>query len=112
MKPPDWYDVQKYLVETVPIPRGYFHVKEGISQKHDLAVSSDSKTFTSIICVGSNVEDYYMVIRPIAQCTQGYVTTVSGQRVSLLNPERRQIKIDDLAHHLAWTCRFNGHMRR
>src|SRR4051812_41471612 len=38
------------------------------------------------------------------------VTTVSGNRVSLLDPQPDTIDIFDIAHSLSMLCRFNGHI--
>lgn len=40
------------------------------------------------------------------------ITTRSGRQVSLLNPQYSQIDIGDIAHGLAYQCRFNGHTSR
>lgn len=40
------------------------------------------------------------------------ITTRSGRRVSLLNPQYSQIDISDIAHGLAYQCRFNGQTSR
>ena len=37
-----------------------------------------------------------------------YFTTYTGRRVDLLDPDPAEISIDDIAHHLAYQCRFNG----
>lgn len=41
-----------------------------------------------------------------------YITTRSGRQVSLLNPQYSQIDIGDIAHGLAYQCRFNGQTSR
>lgn len=40
------------------------------------------------------------------------ITTRSGRQVSLLNPQYSQIDIGDIAHGLAYQCRFNGQTSR
>ena len=40
------------------------------------------------------------------------ITTRSGRQVSLLNPKPEQIDIGDIAHGLAFQCRFNGQTSR
>lgn len=40
------------------------------------------------------------------------ITTRSGRQVSLLNPKPYQIDITDIAHGLAYQCRFNGQVSR
>ncbi len=40
------------------------------------------------------------------------ITTRSGKQVSLLNPKPEQIDIGDIAHGLAYQCRFNGQTSR
>lgn len=40
------------------------------------------------------------------------ITTHSGRQVSLLNPQPSQIDIGDIAHGLAYQCRFNGQTSR
>lgn len=40
------------------------------------------------------------------------ITTKSGRQVSLLNPLSSQIDIGDIAHGLAYQCRFNGQTTR
>lgn len=37
-----------------------------------------------------------------------WMRTISGKRVDFLNPDPNQIDINDIAHHLAHICRFNG----
>ncbi len=39
-----------------------------------------------------------------------YVTVRSGAMIEFMNPKPEQIKIEDIAWHLARTCRYNGHM--
>ena len=41
-----------------------------------------------------------------------FITTRSGRQVSLLNPQYSQIDIGDIAHGLAFQCRFNGQTSR
>ena len=41
-----------------------------------------------------------------------FITTRSGRQVSLLNPQYSQIDIGDIAHGLAYQCRFNGQTSR
>ena len=36
------------------------------------------------------------------------ITTRSGRQVNLLDPQYSQIDIGDIAHGLAYQCRFNG----
>ena len=43
---------------------------------------------------------------------QPCITTRSGRQVSLLNPKPGQIDISDIAHGLAFQCRFNGQVSR
>lgn len=112
MKSPEFYIAQKEIRDTIPVPRGYYLVKDGVTETGDLAWSTLDKKFEDANRAGGRVDDFFMVVRPKKQETKGYITTVSGQRVSLLNPQRNQIKIDDVAHHLAWKCRFNAHMNR
>lgn len=38
-----------------------------------------------------------------------FITTYSGQRVNLLNPDPSTIRIEDIAVSLSRICRFNGH---
>ena len=38
--------------------------------------------------------------------------TYSGVEIDLLNPKEEDILIEDIAHALANTCRFNGHVKR
>jgi 5'-deoxynucleotidase YfbR-like HD superfamily hydrolase len=40
------------------------------------------------------------------------ITTRSGRQVNLLNPQYAQIDIGDIAHGLAYQCRFNGQTSR
>lgn len=40
------------------------------------------------------------------------ITTRSGRQVSLLDPQPAQIDIGDIAHGLAYQCRFNGQTNR
>ena len=40
------------------------------------------------------------------------ITTHSGRQVNLLNPQYSQIDISDIAHGLAYQCRFNGQTSR
>lgn len=40
------------------------------------------------------------------------ITTRSGRQVSLMNPQPGQIDIGDIAHGLAYQCRFNGQTTR
>lgn len=40
------------------------------------------------------------------------ITTRSGRQVNLLNPQYSQIDIGDIAHGLAYQCRFNGQTSR
>jgi 5'-deoxynucleotidase YfbR-like HD superfamily hydrolase len=40
------------------------------------------------------------------------ITTHSGKQVSLVNPQPMQIDIGDIAHGLAYQCRFNGQVNR
>lgn len=40
---------------------------------------------------------------------QAYIITYSGKAFSLINPQRHQIVIEDIAHALARENRFNGH---
>lgn len=43
---------------------------------------------------------------------EAYITTRSGRQVSLLDPQPNQIDISDIAHGLAFQCRFNGQTTR
>lgn len=40
------------------------------------------------------------------------ITTRSGRQINLLNPQYSQINIGDIAHGLAYQCRFNGQTSR
>ena len=40
------------------------------------------------------------------------ITTRSGRQVNLLDPQYSQIDINDIAHGLAYQCRFNGQTSR
>lgn len=40
------------------------------------------------------------------------ITTHSGRQVSLINPITTSIDINDIAHGLAYQCRFNGQVNR
>jgi len=42
----------------------------------------------------------------------GFMNTVSGKKVSILNPTESQIDIDDIATGLAHNCRFGGQTKR
>lgn len=46
------------------------------------------------------------------QMKEPFITTVSGTLVEFLNPKPNQIKIHDIAWHLARTCRYGTHIRR
>lgn len=39
----------------------------------------------------------------------GWIETYTGRKVYPLEPERSEFCIEDIAHALAMTCRFNGH---
>lgn len=39
----------------------------------------------------------------------GWIQSISGKRVDVLQPDYRQIDIADIAHSLSMLCRFNGH---
>lgn len=111
MKSPAWLELQQAILARVPVPRGYFLVKTGEQERGDLAYNEYDDEFEPPE-TDNPVDHFYMVIRPKKQETKGYITTVSGAQVSLLNPKPNQIKLNDVAHHLAWKCRFNGHMNR
>jgi len=40
-----------------------------------------------------------------------YIITYTGRKICPVNPEPEQICIEDIAHSLAYKCRFNGHTR-
>lgn len=42
--------------------------------------------------------------------TKNHIRTVSGQYVNLLDPDPKTLLIDDIAHSLACTPRFGGHL--
>ena len=37
-----------------------------------------------------------------------FVTTYTGRKLSLINPQPDDIYVEDIAHHLSLICRFNG----
>ncbi len=41
----------------------------------------------------------------------GTLLTVSGKEFNLLNPDMSLVLIEDIAHGLSYTCRWNGHTR-
>ena len=41
--------------------------------------------------------------------TANWIQTYTGKAFDLLNPDPRQVHIDDIAHALSNICRFNGH---
>ncbi len=41
-----------------------------------------------------------------------YITTYSGKKLSLIDPQPEDICIEDIAYHLGSLCRFNGACRR
>lgn len=41
-----------------------------------------------------------------------WITTYTGRRFHLLDPDPGAIVIEDIAHALSMICRFNGHIRR
>lgn len=41
---------------------------------------------------------------------KNYVKLRRNNRIDFLNPTADQVDIDDIAYHLARTCRYNGHM--
>jgi uncharacterized protein len=41
----------------------------------------------------------------------GWIQSISGRKVSVINPDASMIDIDDIAHALSMLCRFNGHGR-
>lgn len=47
----------------------------------------------------------------IKSLANDYITTVSGRRISLIEPDIATIRIEDIAHSLAMQVRFNGHVR-
>jgi 5'-deoxynucleotidase YfbR-like HD superfamily hydrolase len=49
--------------------------------------------------------------RPAAMVTTPYVSTVSGNRFYPLEPRIDRVSIEDIAHGLAYQCRFNGQTR-
>lgn len=38
-----------------------------------------------------------------------WIQSVSGKKISLMEPDEMSIEIDDIAHALGMLCRFNGH---
>jgi len=44
-------------------------------------------------------------------CEFGHMLTVTGVHFNLLDPDPSKIKIEDIAHGLAYTCRWNGHTK-
>ena len=43
--------------------------------------------------------------------TTAWFQTYTGQAYEIQHPDTRMIKIEDIARSLAFTCRFNGHVR-
>lgn len=42
----------------------------------------------------------------------GYMTTYTGKRISILDPDPRDVDIYDIAHHLSMICHWNGACRQ
>ena len=40
-----------------------------------------------------------------------WISTVSGVQFHFLDPRAKEVVIEDIAHSLAWRCRFNGHTK-
>jgi 5'-deoxynucleotidase YfbR-like HD superfamily hydrolase len=51
-------------------------------------------------------------MKPVHEIYEGIINTVSGIEVNLLDPIPSQISIEDIAHSLAYQCRFAGHVKR
>lgn len=43
--------------------------------------------------------------------TNPYMTTYTGLRFYPFHPRREDVRIEDIAHHLALTCRWSGAVR-
>lgn len=41
-----------------------------------------------------------------------WMQTFSGQRFDVLNPQAKDVRIEDIAHGLAYTCRYGGASKR
>lgn len=44
--------------------------------------------------------------------SEPYIMTISGHRFPFLDPKPEDYRIDDIAHALAHSCRFTGHVRQ
>ena len=51
-------------------------------------------------------------MKPIHEIYDGVINTISGVEVNLLDPIPSMINIEDIAHSLAFQCRFGGHIKR
>lgn len=51
-------------------------------------------------------------MKPVHEIYEGIINTVSGIEVNLLDPIPDMISIEDIAHSLAYQCRFAGHIKR
>lgn len=48
----------------------------------------------------------------LATCRSGWLQTYTGRAVTVMAPRPEQICIEDIAHALAYICRFNGHVNQ
>ena len=51
-------------------------------------------------------------LHPVHKHHDGYFNTISGTKVSIHNPTKDMILIEDIAHALSNLCRFGGHTER
>lgn len=50
-------------------------------------------------------------IHPVHQTHDGFFNTSSGKKISLHDPQEKDITIQDIAHALSHICRFGGHTK-
>ena len=51
-------------------------------------------------------------MKPVLEINDGIINTISGIEVDLLDPRPDMICIEDIAHSLAFQCRFGGHVKK
>lgn len=48
-------------------------------------------------------------LHPVHQTNDGYFNTVSGNKISIHDPQIEMINVEDISHALSNLCRFGGH---
>lgn len=61
-----------------------------------------------LMTIRDSMRDVEQLSSPDA--TNGYMTTYSGQKIYIMNPEPSKINIRDIAHSLSNYCRWGGHI--